>query len=117
MSRAFSKLLNVSTGAVIAARAEVADTRAARRKGLLGRASMDAGAALVLSPCWMIHTAFMRFAIDVVFLDGNGVVRRLVRHLRPWRIAIAPAARSVIELPADALSALDLRVGDRVTEV
>jgi uncharacterized membrane protein (UPF0127 family) len=93
---------------------EVADTRETRRRGLLGRTGLVEGSALMLVPCFAVHTAFMRFTIDVVFLDGDGCVVRTVSRLTPWRIAIAWRARSVIELPAGRLERCPIEVGDQI---
>jgi uncharacterized membrane protein (UPF0127 family) len=68
----------------------------------------------VLAPCFAIHTAFMRFAIDVMFVDREGRVRRIVRHMPPWRAAASRHAYGTIELAAGALDLLDVVVGDRV---
>jgi len=108
------QIVNERTSAVVASAVELADTRAARNRGLLGRDRLEPGSALVISPCLAVHTAFMRFAIDVVFVDRNGCVVRMVRHLTPWRMAAAWRARRVIELPAGELHARDVRVGDRL---
>jgi uncharacterized membrane protein (UPF0127 family) len=107
-------LVNARTGEVIAGAVEIADTRATRRRGLLGRDRLDPSAALVLAPCFAIHTAFMRFSIDAVFINRDGVVVRIVRDLAPWRLAAAWRARAVIEVTAGVLGARDLQVGDRV---
>jgi uncharacterized membrane protein (UPF0127 family) len=107
-------LMNARTGEVVASAVELADTRATRRRGLLGRDSLDASTAMVISPCFSIHTISMRFAIDVVFIDREGVVVRILRDLGPWRLAIAPRARAVVEMAAGGLSARDVRVGDRL---
>ena len=85
-------LTNARSRQVIATDVEVAVTRAARRKGLLSRPSLSPTSALVLAPCFAVHTAFMRFAIDVIFVDRTGRVRQIVRRLRPWRIAVSPGA-------------------------
>src|ERR1700730_13648605 len=68
----------------VLATAEVAETRRARRRGLLGRSDFEG--ALVLRPCRHVHTLFMRFRIDVAFCDGDGVVLRTT-CLRPWRVS------------------------------
>jgi uncharacterized membrane protein (UPF0127 family) len=107
-------LLTDRTFSAVATEVEVARTREARRRGLLGRDSLDPGAALMLSPCAAIHTAFMRFAIDVAFLSRDGRVVRVVHDLQPWRIAIAVKAHSVIEFPAGALQQHRVEVGDRL---
>jgi uncharacterized membrane protein (UPF0127 family) len=81
---------------------------------LLGRDSLDASAALVLSPCAAIHTAFMRFPIDVLFLDRHGGVLRIVHDLGAWRLAAAARARAVIELSGGSLRGCDVQIGDRL---
>ena len=105
------ELVNQRTGDRVARVVEIAATRATRRKGLLGRASLDPSAALVLSPCMAVHTAFMRFPIDVVFVTSAGVVRKIV-SLPPWRLAADLGACAVIEFAAGATRGI--RVGDRI---
>lgn len=83
-------------------------------RGLLGRASLGAGEGLLLQPAPSVHTAFMRFPIDVVFLDRNLQVVRLVENLVPWRMAAARHARSTLELAAGEAAARGVRVGDRL---
>ena len=107
-------LVNHRTSGLIASAVEVANTRARRRRGLLGRDRLDPCAALVITPCFVIHTLSMRFAIDVLFLDRDGVVVRIVTNLEPGRIALARRARSVVELAAGALATRDVSVGDRL---
>jgi uncharacterized membrane protein (UPF0127 family) len=107
-------LTNARSRQVIARDVEVALTRVARRKGLLSRASLDPSSALVLAPCFAIHTAFMRFSIDVVFVDRAGCIRQIVRSLQPWRMAASPGAYATIEFAAGALDHFDLVVGDRL---
>lgn len=107
-------LINARTGTPLAESVELADTSAARRRGLLGRDGLPSGAALVLTPCNAVHTIGMRFAIDVAFVDGRGVVRRIVRELRPWRMAVSPFASMAIEFGGGELRRAALRVGDRL---
>lgn len=106
-------LINERTGKPVATVVEVANTRAARNQGLLGRDALDASHAIVLSPCFSIHTAFMRFPIDVLFVDRNGCAVKIVPALAPWRLAIAMRARHVVELAAGELRG-SVRVGDRL---
>lgn len=112
LSRA--RLINARSGEAIATDVELALTRTARRRGLLERDSLDPAAALVLSPCLAVHTAFMRFAIDVIFVDKAGCVTRIVKRMVPWRIAASFRAYATIELAAGALDRFDLTVGDRL---
>ena len=105
-------LMNARTAKVVATDIELADTREARRKGLLGRDGLDRAAALIIRPCFSVHTVGMRFSIDVVFVDREGVVVRVVTNLQPWRIAAAWGAHAVVELAAG--TAVDVRRGDRL---
>ena len=107
-------IVNARTDATIARDVTLAVTRRERRRGLLGRDQFAPAAALVLSPCWAIHTMFMRFAIDVIFIDRDGGALRVVHALAPWRIAVAPRAHAAIELPAGTLQPDDVAVGDRL---
>ncbi len=105
-------LMNARTGAAVAEDVELADTRETRRRGLLGRSSIGASSALILRPCFSVHTAFMQFAIDVIFVNRQGVVVKVARNLVPWRIAGAWRAHAAIELGAG--GAANVAVGDRL---
>ena len=107
-------LMNARTGEVVASDVEVADTREKRRRGLLGRPSMNPSSALILLPCFSIHTAFMQFPIDAVFANREGIVVRVVRNMRPWRIAVSFRARAVVEFAGGSLGPRDMRDGDRL---
>jgi uncharacterized membrane protein (UPF0127 family) len=111
------ELRNARTGRLLAESVIPAFDSDARRKGLLGRDSFAAGCALVIAPSNAIHTFFMRFPIDVLFVRRDGVVVKVRRNLPPWRTLLALGAYAVIELPAGALTADDVRVGDVVTMV
>jgi uncharacterized membrane protein (UPF0127 family) len=91
---------------------ELATTRVERRRGLLGRDGIDPGSALVLAPCCSIHTAFMRFAIDVIFVDGDGRVVRVANRVVPWRIVIASGAYAAIELAAGSVASQSVALDD-----
>jgi hypothetical protein len=80
--------------------ADVVEARGAwgRALGLMGRRALPAGRALLLRPCGAIHTLFMRFPIDAIFLDADDRVLRVARNLHPWRPAVAArGARAVLE--------------------
>jgi uncharacterized membrane protein (UPF0127 family) len=104
--------MNDRTRSAVALEVDVAATRAARRRGLLGRDSLAPTEGLMLAPCKAVHTVGMRFPIDVVFIDGDGKAVRVVRDLAPWRIAMSARAKAVIELAAGTAKASDIQVGD-----
>jgi uncharacterized membrane protein (UPF0127 family) len=101
---------NQSSGAVLASSIIPAFDRTMRNRGLLGLASLPAGVAMVLAPCNGIHTWFMRFPIDVIFVDRRGRVLRLYRSVRPFRLVFRLRAFAAIELAAGCSS--DTQVGD-----
>jgi len=92
----------------------VADRAHRRMRGLLGRRGLKPGEGMVLRPAWNVHTGFMRFPIDVVFLDSDQVVVRLERAVAPWRTVSCRGAREVVELSAGECERRGLEVGDRV---
>ena len=110
-----ARLVNETRGAVLAERAALALTVRERMKGLLGRDALVDGEALVIRPCTSIHTFFMRFPIDVLFLDRDGRVLRAIPAMKPWRLTrIYPRAACVAELPAGVLQRTGTSEGDVV---
>jgi hypothetical protein len=105
------RLIHVRTGREIA-RLEVARTELQRLRGLLGRSGLPPGQGMLIERCRSIHTFFMKFALDVIFVDSDWEVRRVVRDLRAWRRAASPGASHVVELAAGALDGTDLAPGD-----
>ena len=103
-------LINERTGAVVADTLETAFDSGARRRGLLGRDDLAAGAALVLAPCNAVHTCRMRFPIDVVFVTRDGRVTKIVRRLAAWRAAASFLAFATIELRSGAIEGADLTI-------
>jgi uncharacterized membrane protein (UPF0127 family) len=101
-------------GAVVCESCTVAATPLRRLKGLLGRSGLEPGEGLLIRPTSSIHMFFMRFPIDALFLDRELVVRKVVTELRPWRIAFARGAKSVVELPAGEAAKRGVAPSDRL---
>jgi uncharacterized protein len=109
------KVMNRTKGLILADRAQRASTFLQRLVGLLGRAHLPVGEALLIAPCNSVHTFFMRMSIDVAFLDADGVIVKQLDALPPWRAtAVYRRARSVLELPAGTLQASGTREGDQL---
>jgi uncharacterized protein len=106
--------LLTSTGRVACERCVVADTPLARMRGLLGRRSLAPEEGILLRPASSVHTLFMRFPIDVVFLDRELAVLRVVPVLRPWRAASRRRAAAVLELAAGESERRGIHAGDRL---
>jgi hypothetical protein len=106
---------NVTRGRTLATRVGVADRPLARLRGLIGHAPLQAGEGLLIEPCSGIHTFFMGFTIDVVFLDAEGFVVAALGAVAPWRMTrIYPSAAAVLELPPGAIAASGTVAGDRI---
>ena len=103
--------------AVVCERCVVADSPLTRLRGLLGRRELPAGEGLLLRPAGAVHTSFMRFPIDVVFLDRELTVVGHVDGLRPWRAAGRRGARAVLELAAGERARRAIAAGDRLALV
>jgi hypothetical protein len=108
------RLENTRNGRTIATHLGTAFESKSRRDGLLGRDGLAPGEALIIAPSNAVHTFFMRFSIDVLFVRKDGQVVGLRHAVRPWRIAVSPRAYAVIELEAGTLAATDTRAGDVV---
>ena len=87
-------------GRIVCERVVVADRAHRRMRGLLGRKYLREGEGMVLRPGWSIHTAFMRFPIDAVFLDADQVVIKIEPEIGAWRTVSCRGAREVVELSA-----------------
>jgi uncharacterized membrane protein (UPF0127 family) len=108
------RLLNERTGEVVAHQLLAAFDSKTRRTGLLAHGSLPEGAAMIIAPTNAIHTFFMKFAIDVLFVAKDGVVVKTRDALPPWRMSAAWRAHAVIELAAGALQRCPVRAGDRL---
>lgn len=117
--------LHSADGALLMDRLRVARSSRTRGKGLLGRTSLDEGEGLLLPLAGpaipilsyltkSIHMLFMRMSLDIVFVDRDLTVVKLVERVRPWRFAACSAARYVLEIAPGDIARLGLRVGDRL---
>jgi uncharacterized protein len=105
---------NVTRGTILATHLELAGSGPSRRKGLLGRESLLPGEGLWIKPCESVHTFFMRFAIDLVYLDRNHRVKKVKSKVGPWRLSACLTAHSVLELPVGAIRSSQTARGDTV---
>ncbi|HLK68477.1 MAG TPA: DUF192 domain-containing protein [Bryobacteraceae bacterium] len=106
---------NNTRSTVLAAAAEMADTSEKRRTGLLKHERLNPGEGLWIVPCESVHTFFMKFPIDLVYLDKQKKVRKLRHKVPAWRLSACLSAHSVLELPAGTLEQTGTQVGDELT--
>jgi uncharacterized membrane protein (UPF0127 family) len=109
------KAWNVRNNMELSNNVDVADHLFKRMKGLLGKNEMGLGEALWIKPCKSIHMFFMKFPIDVIFLNKKNQVVALKKNLLPNRLTrLYPKSVSVLELPAGTIDATGTKVGDRI---
>jgi len=108
------QVVNSTRNVTLAEDAEVADTSAKRREGLLKRAGLAPGEGLWITPCESVHSFFMKFTIDVLYLDRKHRVKKIRPEMRPWRMSACLTAHSVLELPAGTIASSGTRRGDQL---
>lgn len=109
------RITNVTRTVDLATQASRADTFMTRLVGLLGRSSLESGQGLLIEPCSSVHTAFMRFTIDVVYVDRSGKVIKTSPEMRPFRLGgVFRTSCSVIELPKGTIAATGTVAGDEL---
>jgi uncharacterized membrane protein (UPF0127 family) len=110
-----SKLVLVApSGRVVCNTCHLADKPHTRLRGIIGWKGMRRGEGMLIRPTFSIHTMFVRFPIDAVFLDKEMTVVSIVHELKPWRFAGARKAKSVLELAAGECRRLGIERGDRL---
>lgn len=105
---------NLTRNTIVADNAEIADTSAKRRVGLLKHNRLDPGQGLWIVPCESVHSLLMKFAIDLVYLDRNLKVRKVRHRMAPWRMSACPTAHSILELPAGTVESTSTQPGDQL---
>jgi len=106
-------VINVNRGTVLADSLDVADSFVKSMIGLMGKACLKKGHGLWIKPCQSVHTFWMRFPIDVLFLDKNGVVIHFIESMKPFRVSRhVLKARSVLELPVWSIKNSETQLGD-----
>jgi uncharacterized membrane protein (UPF0127 family) len=103
---------NPARATVLATCLEVADCGPKRNKGLLGRDGLVPGGGLWIVPCESVHTFFMRFPIDLVYLDRRNRIKKVRSAVGPWRLSACLSAHSVLELPAGTIRNTQTQAGD-----
>lgn len=105
---------NLTRNTVIATSVEVADSGATRGKGLLGRKGLDPGTGLWIVPCEAVHTFWMQFPIDLIYLDRDLRIRKLRTGVPPWRLSGCLTAHSVLELASGTIRDSRTQAGDKL---
>jgi hypothetical protein len=105
---------NQTRGTVLGGDIDLADTSEKRRTGLLKHTRLEPGTGLWIVPCESVHTFFMKFAIDLVYIDRKHKVRK-VRHAVPaWRLSACLTAHSILELPPGTAQQTATQAGDQL---
>ena len=107
-------VLNQTRGNVVCERTEVAGNPFTRMRGLLGRAGLDRGSGMLFRGESSIHSAFMRFEFDAIFMDREMRVVKVAERIKPWRALGAKGAGNILELAGGEISRLGIAVGDQL---
>jgi uncharacterized membrane protein (UPF0127 family) len=108
------QIINARSGKVIADQLLTAFDSGSRRKGLLSHVSLPQSTALIIAPTNAIHTFFMKFPIDIVFVSRGGRVLKIRSGVPAWRMTGSLRAFAVLELAAGSLDGSDTKVGDQL---
>jgi uncharacterized protein len=108
------KVRNETRQTVLAEAADVANTSAKRRTGLLKHERLEPGEGLLIAPCSAVHTFFMKFPIDLVYIDRKRKVRKVRSAVPAWRMSACLTAHSIIELPAGTVERTRTVAGDQL---
>ncbi len=108
------RIRNQTKGTDLADRADIADTSASRNQGLLKHTGLADGEGLWIVPCEGVHSFFMKFAIDVVFINKKRVVTKIRPNMVSSRIAFSVRAHSTIELPVGMIEKSKTSPGDQL---
>ena len=111
-SEALVTVRNITRGSLLGERVEIAGTNVKRSKGLLGRKELPCGEGMWIIPCESVHTFFMQFPIDLIYLDKKLRVKKVKSSVKPWRISACLSAHSVLELPAGTIQGTGTERGD-----
>ncbi len=115
MKRRVFSVRNADRGTVLCTRAKIADNIATRFFGLMGRKGVEDGGGLLITKSSSIHSFFMRFRFDAIFLDRDARVVKVVPAMRQWWVAFGgKGARDVLELPAGVAARTNTVAGDRL---
>ena len=107
-------IVNARSGKVVAERLLTAFDSRTRKKGLLAHESLPQSTAMVIAPSNAVHTFFMKFPIDIVFVSKGGRVLKIRSSVPAWRMTASLRAFAVLELAAGSLDGSDTRVGDQL---
>ena len=107
----FYQIINLRSGKILVNKAKKASSVFEKMRGLLGRERLSENEALIISTNGSIHTFFMKFAIDLLFLDQEGRVLKIAERIKPFKIIFAPFKnKNVIELAEGAIEKLNIKL-------
>lgn len=109
------KIVNARTGRDVAHKARLAENFWTRAVGLIGKQSFDKGEGLIFPRCNSVHTFFMRFSLDLIFVNKDGVVTSIIENIQKWRISpFISGTSKVIELPTGTIKDSGTMIGDKL---
>lgn len=109
------EIINVTKGNIICSDGALADVFFSRLKGLIGKSELKDSQGLCIIPCKSVHTFFMKFSIDVVFVDKHGIVCEIIKNLKSYKISkYISKAHYAIELSSGMCDKADIELNDLI---
>ena len=111
----FQSVKNLTKNTVVASEVRLADNFVTRFFGLMGKTGLPEGHGLWITPCNQIHSCFMRFPFDAIFMDKDGNVLHCVESMKAWRLSkLVMKGKVVLELPAGTIQSAQVTEGDQL---
>ena len=106
---------NITKKIMLADNCKVADRFISRFIGLMGKQILHKSSGLLIVPCNSVHMFFMKFSLDIIFIDSKNTIIHLIDNLKPWRVSpLIPGSRSVLELPSGTIERTKTSIGDKL---
>jgi uncharacterized protein len=107
-------LYHADTNQILVQRALLTSNPLERMRGLLGRQQLASDEALLIKPCSSVHTFFMRYPIDLIYLDKHWQVTKIVKNLNPWQMSWCYGAKMVIETLSGFVNESEINYGNKI---
>ncbi|GIW21844.1 MAG: hypothetical protein KatS3mg068_0851 [Candidatus Sericytochromatia bacterium] len=109
------QIINTRNNKVIGSNIILGNTLLLRLIGLIGKKELKEDEGILLTPCNSIHMMFMKIPLDIIFLDSENKIIKVIENIKPWKISpIVLKAKSVLELPINSIKKNDLQINDKL---
>ena len=108
------QLIDPNTKDILLTELQITESALERMKGLLGSKPLNPEAGLLIKPCNSVHTWFMQYPIDIIYLDQSKTIKKIITALKPWRLSFCLGAKYTLELNQNNAQRLNLKTGQQL---